>query len=158
MKPYETIWNRIKIIKCCQQSPEIARFQDFSLLFGGKLFGLMGGNNGWPMSWPRIRNAPTFQKRFLHPHYNRPIGRAEGIFQGILLFKRLLVSKKFIVLFVKISYNLSWYNICCHKTSCAVLRTTIMGKARAHEVLRIMFGCPEGARTWRILYFCYAFA
>ena len=26
-------------------------------------------------------------------------------------------------------------------------------KARAHEVLRIMFGCPEGARKWRILFF-----
>ena len=37
---------RIYFGRACQQSPEIARFQDFSLLFGGKLFGLMGGNNG----------------------------------------------------------------------------------------------------------------
>ena len=38
---------------------------------------------------------------------NGLMGVCDIIFQGILLFKRLLVSKKFIVLFVKISYNLS---------------------------------------------------
>ena len=26
------------------------------------------------------------------------------------------------------------------------------------KILRIIFGCPEGARKWRILFFCYAFA
>ena len=31
-------------------------------------------------------------------------------------------------------------------------------KPERMKFLRIIFGCPEGARKWRILYFCYAFA
>ena len=31
-------------------------------------------------------------------------------------------------------------------------------KPERMKFLRIMFGCPEGARKWRILFFCYAFA
>ena len=31
-------------------------------------------------------------------------------------------------------------------------------KPERMKLLRIIFGCPEGARKWRILFFCYAFA
>ena len=31
-------------------------------------------------------------------------------------------------------------------------------KPERMKFLRIIFGCPEGARKWRILFFCYAFA
>ena len=31
-------------------------------------------------------------------------------------------------------------------------------KPERMKLLRIIFGCPEGAGKWRILFFCYAFA
>ena len=46
----------------------------------------------------------------------------------------------------------------CHKTSCAFARYDERQNQQRMKFLRIISGCTEGARKWRIFKFCYAFA